>query len=377
MRTLAIPLLVYHLTGSAVSVGLTYALEFLPAAIFSLVGGSLADRLDRRRLMIVCDFGRFAVLVVFVVADIQGVLTLPLVYGGVIVISICGSVFLSGQWSSLPFLLGPDRSAAAISALFATEQATNILVPPVGGALFAVAGALPALAVNAATYLTSQLSLAFVPTLGPQAPGKPPSLRDLVKDIVEGFRFVSQDLPMRAVSWLSFFFNFFGMLGFAVFIPYLKRAFGATDAQVGLAVGVSAVGAVLGSLVAGKTARRWPFGRSMAISWVIDGLVFVPVMFTTRFWIALTFWAITNAFATFEVTQIVGWRTRVAPPDKVGRVFGAVRLIALNGVVFGTVLGGYLADRFGVRFPIVISGFAYLALGLAAVSVKSLRRDTR
>ncbi|MGH7708559.1 MAG: MFS transporter, partial [Vulcanimicrobiaceae bacterium] len=55
LRTIAIPLLVYHLTDSASALGTTYALEFLPFAVFGLVGGSLADRLDRRRLMIGCD----------------------------------------------------------------------------------------------------------------------------------------------------------------------------------------------------------------------------------------------------------------------------------------------------------------------------------
>jgi MFS family permease len=61
LRTPAIPLLVFHLTASAVSLGVTFALELLPFALFSLVGGSLADRLDRRRLMIVRDALRFAI----------------------------------------------------------------------------------------------------------------------------------------------------------------------------------------------------------------------------------------------------------------------------------------------------------------------------
>src|SRR5215471_6321716 len=68
LRTLAIPLLVYHLTGSALSLGITYALEYLPFALFGLIGGALADRVDRRRLMIGCDFVRFAVMSLFAVA---------------------------------------------------------------------------------------------------------------------------------------------------------------------------------------------------------------------------------------------------------------------------------------------------------------------
>src|ERR1700738_2904535 len=68
LRTIAIPLLVFQLTGSALNLGLTYALEFFPFGVFSLVGGSLADRLDRRRLMIVCDAVRFAIIASFALA---------------------------------------------------------------------------------------------------------------------------------------------------------------------------------------------------------------------------------------------------------------------------------------------------------------------
>src|SRR5580693_8136716 len=67
LRTIAIPLLVYHLTNSASALGVTYALELLPFAVFGLVGGSLADRIDRRRLMIGCDLVRFAVMALFAI----------------------------------------------------------------------------------------------------------------------------------------------------------------------------------------------------------------------------------------------------------------------------------------------------------------------
>src|SRR3984893_758544 len=76
LRLIAIPLLVYKLTGSALSIGVTYALELGPFALFSLIGGSLAERVDRRRLMIACDFVRFAILTAFAVGFAFGFLKL-------------------------------------------------------------------------------------------------------------------------------------------------------------------------------------------------------------------------------------------------------------------------------------------------------------
>ncbi len=143
LRTLAIPLLVFHLTGSAVSLGITFALELLPFAVFSLVGGSLADRLDRRRLMIACDALRFAIMALFVLALWRGFLTLTLIYTGVALLAVCGAVFLGAQSSSIPYMLGKDRAKAAVAALVATEQGVNLVAPPLGGAIFGLFGALP------------------------------------------------------------------------------------------------------------------------------------------------------------------------------------------------------------------------------------------
>jgi len=89
LRTLALPLLVFHLTGSALSLGITYALEFLPFAVTGLIGGSLADRLDRRRLLLSCDFVRFFIIAFFAVAYWRGFLTLPMLYVGIVIIAMC------------------------------------------------------------------------------------------------------------------------------------------------------------------------------------------------------------------------------------------------------------------------------------------------
>ena len=92
VSALVIPLLVFKLTGSALNLGLAYALEFFPFALFGLVGGSLADRLDRRRLMIVCDLVRFIVFALFALLLWRNALTLPVLYTGIVVVNIAAAV---------------------------------------------------------------------------------------------------------------------------------------------------------------------------------------------------------------------------------------------------------------------------------------------
>lgn len=377
LRTLAIPLLVFHLTGSALTLGVTYSLEFLPFALFSPIGGALADRLDRRRLMLLCDFIRFSVMALFAIAYARGVLSLPGIYVGIATLATCQAFFIGGQSPSLPYLLGKDRTAPAVAALIAAEQGSQLIVPPVGAALFALVGPLPALAMNAFTYLTSQLSLYALPTLGPDTPGRTPSLRELADDITEGFRIVLADVAMRAVALLSCALNFFGIMAFVALIPFLERDLGASTTQVGIAFGIIASGSLIGSLIAGRYGMRWPFGRALVTAYAIDAVIFWPVVFSHVLWFAVAFFACASACGSFEIATIVAWRIRVAPEDKVGRVSAAVRLIALIGLVPGTLIGGSIAQAYGAREAMIVSAIGWTTAALYAAAIKALRREAR
>jgi MFS family permease len=375
LRTLAIPLLVFRVSGSATAVGITYGLEFLPFAFVSLIGGSLADRVDRRRLMIACDMLRFVVMALFTALFATGHLTLPMIYGGVVVLAVGGSIFLSAQTPSILFLLGKDRAKGAVSALVATEQSVNLVAPPLGGGLFALVGPLPALAINAITYLTSQVAIASVRTFGPDAPGALPTPREIVADVVAGWRFLFGDPAMRVLSIANCGFNFAGTIGFVALIPYFKRAFLAGDHIVGIAFGCFAAGAAVGSVLAGRT--HWPLGRALIITYLIDGLGWLPLPWTHSPWVAIAGVAVSSVCAGYAITSIVAWRMRVIPEELVGRVFGVIKLVVLGGVLPGSILGGWLADHAGVRETMLISALGYLVLTFVVAFSRTIRRECR
>src|SRR5579884_3766451 len=93
LRTLAVPLLVYRLTGSALSTGISYVCEIAPFALFGLIGGSLADRVDRRALMIGCDALRCAVMALFALLFARHALSISMLYGGLVLVAICAAFF--------------------------------------------------------------------------------------------------------------------------------------------------------------------------------------------------------------------------------------------------------------------------------------------
>jgi predicted MFS family arabinose efflux permease len=377
LRLIYIPLLVYHLTGSALSIGVTYALELGPFMLFGLVGGSLGDRVDRRRLMIACDFVRLTILALFAVAYVFGFLTLGMLYAGIAAISIAAAIFVGAQASSIPYLVGKERVTKAVSMLLAAEQTSQMILPPIGAALLTAIGLLPLLAINAFTYLCSQISIAIVPSFGPDQPGRLPSPRNIMGDIRLGFRFLFADAAMRTVASNSFILNFFGFMFAAVQIPYLKSDFQASDTMVGLAFGVGGCGALIGSWFAGHVPKEWKFGRMMIVAYALDGILFLPVMFTHNLGVMILFNALTYGVVLFEIAQIVGWRIRITPEEMVGRATSAARLIALLGTVPGAILGGWLGDHEGPRFVAILSGFGYLAMALLIGLYPVMRRESR
>ena len=375
LRAIAIPLLVFQLTGSAMSLGITYALEFFPFSIFSLVAGSFSDRLDRRRLMLTTDIARLVIMIGFAALFFTHRLTLPLLYTGVVLLSIMAAMFLGGQASSIPFLVGKDRAKAAVAALVATEQGMNLIAPPVGGAIFALKGALPALLFNAGTYLASTASLATVRNFGPDAPSGFPSLRVIGADVAKGWTYIMRDPAMRMLTWLQLTFNFFGMIGYTTVIPYLKREFLATDQQVGIAFGVFALGAVLGSVLAGKT--HLPFGRVLVLSGIMDAFTGLPLIFTHDLRIAVLSFSLGSLFGIYQIANVIAWRMRVVPEEMVGRVFGVIRMTVLIGVVPGSILGGTIADAFGARYAFVVSTSGYIITTIWMLCSRALRQDRR
>jgi MFS family permease len=377
LRTLSVPLLAYHLTHSALTTGTALICEIAPFSLFGLVGGSLADRLDRRRLMIGCDAVRFLVMSLFAITWALHVLTLPMIYGGLVIISICAAGFLGGQSSSLPYLLGRDRATKGIAVLIAAENTSNLITPAIGAALFAYFGPLPALTINALTYLASQISLALIPSLGPDRVAGLPTLRHLIADVWLGYRHLWGDLGMRAQAFAAFSLNIFGFGGYAILIPFLKKGFDATDQQVGIFFGISALGAIAGASVAARYSDRWRFGRAIAVAYALDALLFLPVVLVSNIWLAAAFWGTSNALANFELAQIIGFRMRVTPPDLVGRVMGAVRLLVLAGMAPGVLVFGWVADHRSPHAAMAIAAAGYIVVAFVALLSPAIRNETR
>lgn len=354
---------------------MTYALEWWSFGLFSLVGGSLADRVNRKQLMIVCDVLRSALILTFALGYRGGWLTLTFLYSGIVLHAICGAIFNGGQASSIPYVVGKARATRAVAVLTGTESAVNTVSTPFGGALFGLIGPLPALLVNAATYLASVASLGAIRDLGPEETGRLPRLGHVVDDVRIGFRFLFADRAMRLISFASLAGNFIGFIEYTALVPFIKRDLAGSDFAVGIAFGAIGAGSVLGSALAPRLHLH--FGRIVVIAYVLGWLLYVPVAFTHSFVVAAVALCLNAIPSGAYIAHVLGWRMRIIPEDTVGRVFGAVRLLVLLGTMPGALIGGAMADAFGARTTIIAALAATLAPAIFVCANKTIREEAR
>jgi len=375
LRTLAIPLIVYHLTGSATSIGITLGLQTLPYGIMAIIGGSLSDRVDRKTIMMACDFSRFVIMAMLCLAYYTHGLGIALLYLGVFLLSVAGAIFNGCQTPSIPFLVGRKNTKSAISIMQTTEQTVGLIAPPLGGTILGLMGPLPALILDACTYLGSQISLASVKTFGPNKPTGFPKVTEIKSDVILGWNTLKNDSALKIVTLSSTILSSTYLLIAVNIVPLLKKEYGATDQSIGFAYGVMAIGAVLGSFLAGRT--RTPFGKTTLYLNYVDALPWVVIALVHNFWITVACITVSNMANSFKFVNTIAWRLRIIPAERFGRVFGVMRSITVPGMFFGGLIGGMMDDHLGPQKAIGIGITIYLAWSTRMWFFRDLRLEDR
>lgn len=267
----ALPLLVYSLTGSASSLGLSMAATFLPYPLFGLVIGALADRLDRKRMMIAADVLRTAVIAVLPLLAAFGALRVGWIYPVAFASTTIRIFFDAGAFAGIPAVVRPDQLLAANGLIQAGFSAARIAGPILAGVLVAVVPIADLLLVDAASFLLSAASLLLVrvgfnTVPAKERPGAGARGRALLValrgDIAEGLRFAWYQPVLRALSLMMVVVvNVVGAAALAQLVLFAKERLSDSDTQVGPLNAAGAVGVGGGHLkvrVGSNTvAARW------------------------------------------------------------------------------------------------------------------------
>ena len=252
----AAPLLAASVTRDPRAIAAVRVAWSLPWLLFALVSGAVADRADRRRLMVGADLVRVASLAVLTAAMLGGRASIPALVALFFVNAAAETVFDTAWQSTLPMVVDHDELPRANGWLQTIEFAGNgLLGPALGGVLFATAAAAP-FAVDAVSFGLSALLLATVPgrfrAAGPAA-GRRPTLR---ADIAEGVRWLLGHRVLRTICWVLAIENIVEMAGLAMLVLLAQDVLGLDARGYGLLLACLAAGAMLGGTVAARLHRR-------------------------------------------------------------------------------------------------------------------------
>ncbi|WP_372593942.1 MFS transporter [Actinotalea sp.] len=342
------PLLVASLTDDARLIALAATVQWLPPLLFGLLAGALADRHDRRTIVVAVDLARAFVLAVLVTVVVTGHVTIAIALLALFVVATAEVFADNSSQTMLPNLVARDDIAIANARLSTGFITVNQLAgPPLGAALFAVGWALP----FSAQALAVALGAVLMTRVLVQRPVREQVPARLRSDIAEGFRWTMHHAAIRTLVLTIFVFNITFGAAWSVLVLYSSERLGLGPVGFGLVTTTSAVGGLVGTTLYGALTRRISLGGLMRIGLVLETLTHLALALTTSPWVGLPVFFVFGVHAFVWGATSTTVRQRAVPPALQGRV-GSVNLVGVfGGLVIGSGLGGVIAHRWGVTGP--------------------------
>jgi MFS family permease len=366
----AVPYQLYQLTGSTLQVGLLSICDAVPLLVFAAVGGTIADRLDRRRVVLVAQLG---LMVVAGLLALNTFVSTPQVWALYVLAALQTSIWSLGApalRALMPGLVPPEQLAAsqALQSIYSTTAA--IAGPAFGGVLIAAIGVGWAYVIDAATFSASLLAVLLVAPAPPREAVAPRALESLR----EGWRFLRRQPVILGTFVLDTNAMVFGMPQ-ALFPALAAHHFHSGARVVGLLYAAPSAGALVAALTSGWTGHVRRQGVAVAAAIVVWGGAIAAFGFATALWFGLAMLAV--AGLADETSAILRSTILFAcTPDRYrGRMQGFELAQVASTPALGNVEAGIVASLTSLRFSVVSGGVACV-VGVAAVlaAVPSLVR---
>lgn len=353
---LALPLAaVLALHASALQMGFLSAAGMAPWLMFALLVGVWVDRQLRRRwILVAADLGRAAILLSVPVAAAFHVLSLGQLFA-VAFAAGCLTLAFNVAWGSYLNVLVPrEQLVDGNSKLMGSYATAQIAGPSVAGVLVQAITAPFAILLDAASFLVSAAALHAIRAPEPERRlERGDSLRS---DLVAGLRYVRDDPLQRAIAGSAATLNFFGLAIYAVLVLYAVRELHLSSGLVGLVFAGGAVGALAGTQLAPRLARRLGAGRTIMLATVgfPPALAIVPLASPGQpAWLAVTILTVAEAVGGVAVmlfdVNTAAVRQAETPEHLYGRASGAMSFLTQSAKPLGSLFGGAVATAVGLH----------------------------
>ena len=372
----ALPLSLLRETGSPTLFGAVSACSFAPMVLLSLVGGVLADRVNKRNIMVGLDFSTAALLLLF--SLLLGRLpAVPLFIGVLMLLYGISGTYQPAVQASVPLLVSGDRLMAGNAVINQVNTLSGLLGPVIGGVMFTLWGIVPILLLSAICFTLSAIMELFIHIPHQTRPRSAGVLRVIGADLRECLRFVRTERPVFfSVACLAALFNLVLSAVMIVGVPILiTQVLSMSDTLYGLSQGALALGGLCGGFFTAAVSSRLRLRHSYVLLLACGAAVAVMALsLLLRLPAALSYGVITAmgfvvmaASALFMVQIYTAVQTQT-PPQLVGKMMAALIALALCGQPIGQAMYGALFDVLAPYPWAVLAGAAAGALALCLSS---------
>jgi len=360
MQRVALSWLVYRLTDSAFALGLVSFMSQFPSFVLAPLGGVMADRLDRRRLVIATQVLFMIQAAVLAALVLAGTITVwQIVVLATILGTITGFDIPARQSLLVELVEGPEDLANAIALNSSFFNAARLIGPAVAGVLIGWIGEGLVFAADAVSYIAVLAGL-FAIKLPPR---QRPAARDPVwRTLREGFRYAFDFAPIRAILILLAMLSIMGM-PYVVLMPiFASDILHGGPRTLGLLVSAAGMGALSGALYLATRTTVRGLGKVILTCATIFGVGLIAFSFSRSIWLSIAILVATGFGMMVSTASSNTILQTIVDDDKRGRIMSLYTMAFMGMAPVGGLLAGTLASRIGAPNTVLLGGLAVLAV---------------
>jgi MFS family permease len=355
--------LILELTDSPFYLGLVGLVRAIPALAFTLIGGVIADRYDRRKILMFTQGSSAIVALALGVLDLTGVVTVNMVLFLAFLAALIMAVDNPTRQALVPDLVGRENLASAVGLNSAAWNGSSIVGPSLAGALVALAGTGAAFILNGLSFLAVLFAVITMAPLAQRPRGK----QGVLANLNAGLSFIFNDRRIWGIMLIIAIPTFFGRPIIQLMPAFARDVVDAGPSGLGVLLGVMGVGALVGALLTGKLiGARWSNGALLLMVTLMFGVGLLLFSFSPWYASSLfillfigagqtLFMGIANTMLQFTISE-----------EMRGRVMSAYVLIPMSLMPLGSMALGSLAELIGVAMAFAIGAAVILLFVLIA-----------
>ncbi|HFX6489676.1 TPA: MFS transporter [Staphylococcus aureus] len=363
--TFVFPLMILKLTGSAFQVGIVSALSFIPYAILGLPAGALIDRLNKKTIMKCADIIRLISYLSIPVLSFYNMLSIFQIYV-VAIISGIGLVFHSiSEVSIIPSIVKEEDLASANSYIYATQNVSEFLGPIIGGLLYTYMGYSILIFIDSMTFLLSFFSLILIKIETKSIFNQEKlSGKNFLSDVKVGFDYLLSNSTIRVMAVVVSLSNLIISPYYIYIVMFVKEDMNQSSQALGLVLGISSLGALIGSLSASFLLKLFNFGKLIVIILFLDTIFRLMLPFSAYIFILIPLLGLTYMTQSILNIAIITLRQKKCSEHMLGRVNSVFKTMVFAFRAIGLFLGGILLENKGGFYALTISAVLFIPLVL-------------